>query len=194
MIEEFGQPLESNAGRRSPMRGALLAMILQHEPIHAYALALAVSRRLGPAWGISPKAVYPLLDRLEREGLISSSMSLSRNRLSGQRVYRATERTEVALTAWMGCPVPHEGIRGELQARIAVSRPKDGPMLLAALSAYETECLRMLHASKRSAVRMDSWSGLAMSAARVAADEHLRAQLQWIDTVRGWIEDFQGSL
>ena len=49
----------------SPLKGALLGLLLQH-PGHGYDLALRLHRRLGPAWQIEAKGLYPMLAQLER--------------------------------------------------------------------------------------------------------------------------------
>ena len=61
----------------SPLKGALLGLVLQR-PGHGYDLAQRLDRRLGPAWQITAKDLYRMLEQLERAGLVSSRRVLQR--------------------------------------------------------------------------------------------------------------------
>jgi DNA-binding PadR family transcriptional regulator len=178
----------------SPLQGVLLALLLgeQEQALHGYMLTTLVERRLGPAWGVTRQSVYGALNRLEEDGLVSSTWKTAsvRGRGHGQRVYAATNQAETALSDWMRSPVSKEPVRVELQAKIAMSRARDAPQLLNALEAYELECFEMLRQTNEAEVPMGSWAGLAMNLARMAADESLQAELRWIATARRWIKDF----
>jgi len=177
----------------SPLQGALLALLLgeQEQQLHGYMLTTLVERRLGPAWGVTRQSVYGALNRLEEEGLVSSTWKTAAvGRGHGQRVYTATERAETALSEWMRSPVSKEPVRVELQAKIAMSRAKDAPQLLLALDAYERECFEMLRQTNEAEVPMGSWAGLAMNLTRVGVDESIQAELRWIATARRWIDEF----
>jgi DNA-binding PadR family transcriptional regulator len=178
----------------SPLQGVLLALLLgeYEQPLHGYMLTTLVERRLGPAWGVTRQSVYGALNRLEEEGLVSSTWKNAADRGSGhrQRVYAATELAETALTDWIHSPASKEPVRVELQAKIAMSRARDAPELLNALDAYEQQCFEMLRQTNEAEVPMGSWAGLAMNLTRVAVDESLQAEFRWIATARAWIKDF----
>lgn len=175
--------------RGSPMKGVLLGLVAELEqPAHAYVLATMLSRRLGPAWQVDRKRVYQMLEQLENANLIRSSQRHTKRGVLD--VYSPTEHTEAALIAWMETHASKSPVREELQAKIAVSRVKDVPRLLLALDIYERECFEMLQATNASEVPAHCWSGMAMSLARLAADEHLQAELRWVMTARQAIEDF----
>lgn len=177
----------------SPLRGALLALLVSEgdQPLGGYRLGTLVERRLGPAWRVTRQSVYGTLDRLEEDGLVSSSVKEATGRVGeGQRVYSATERAEAAVAAWMETPVSKEPMRAELQAKIAMSSARHAPQLLRALDDYERDCFAMLRKTQEAEVPMSSWGGLAMNLTRMAVDESLQAELRWIVMARRWIAEF----
>jgi DNA-binding PadR family transcriptional regulator len=177
----------------SPLRGALLALLVSEgeQPLGGYRLGTLVERRLGPAWRVTRQSVYGTLDRLEEDGLVSSSVREATGRVGeGQRVYSATERAEAAVAAWMETPVGKEPMRAELQAKIAMSSVRHAPQLLRALDGYERDCFAMLRKTQEAEVPMGSWAGLAMNLTRAAVDESLQAELRWIAMARRWIAEY----
>jgi DNA-binding PadR family transcriptional regulator len=184
--------------RWSPLRGAVLAMIVQAPPMHGYMLARQIELRLGPAWGVTRQSVYSVLTGLESEGLVASTQRRrpegdGTGGARGQRVYVPTELAEEALAAWMRSSGPKKPVRVELQAKLAVSRPQDAPLLLDALDAYEGACFAMLRDTHAAEVPMSAWTGVMANLARSAVDESIQAELRWIATARRWIKDFLAS-
>jgi DNA-binding PadR family transcriptional regulator len=176
----------------SPLKGALLGLILQ-QPGHGYDLANRLNRRLGPAWQIEAKGLYPMLQQLERAGLVLSE-AISCNGPTGRRVvYYPTERAQGALTEWMAASAATEPVRVELQAKLAVARSEDAPRLLAALDYHERECLALLSASSEEFPRARSWAALAMGLTRAAALIRLQAELDWVVLARQAIAEFAAA-
>ena len=176
----------------SPLKGALLGLILER-PGHGYDLANRLDRRLGPAWRIDGKRLYPMLGQLEKAGLVSSEVVSTDGPTVPRVVYSPTERANPALTEWMETNVPKEPMRVELQARIAVARAEDAPRVLAALDQYERQCFALLTASATSQPEVRSWVGVAMYLARSSALGQLQAELTWIVHARRMITEFAAS-
>ncbi len=172
----------------SPLKGALLGLLLQR-PGHGYDLAQRLDRRLGPAWQITAKDLYRMLEQLERAGLVSSRRVLSDGPTGNRRVYSPTHRAEPALTEWMNAATRMAPQRVEFQAKIAVARPQDAPRLLAALDAYERECFSLFDASAQDTPPISSFAGIAMHLSRASARLHLRAELEWIVLARRLIAE-----
>src|SRR4051812_9103580 len=57
--------------RRGDVRASILAL-LKDRPMHGYEMIQEIADRSGGAWKPSPGSVYPTLQLLEDEGLISS--------------------------------------------------------------------------------------------------------------------------
>jgi DNA-binding PadR family transcriptional regulator len=181
---------ESNWMRgSSPLKGALLGLVIQR-PGHGYDLANRLNRRLGPAWQIEAKGLYPMLQQLERAGLVLSEAIDCKGPTGRRVVYYPTERAQGALTEWMVADAATEPLRVELQAKLAVARSEDVPRLLSALDCYERECHALLSASSEEFPRPRSWAALAMGLTRAAALTRLRAELDWVVLARRTIAEF----
>jgi DNA-binding PadR family transcriptional regulator len=173
----------------SPLKGALLGLLLQR-PGHGYDLANRLNRRLGPAWQIEAKSLYPMLQQLERASLVSSKRVAAHGPTGQRLVYFPTKRAADALTEWMATGAPAEPQRGELQAKLAVARAEDVPRLLAALEGHERHCLTLLGAYSEQLPQARSWIALAMNLTRAATLARLRAELDWIALARKEIAEF----
>ncbi|MEU1622190.1 PadR family transcriptional regulator [Streptomyces sp. NPDC005722] len=75
--------------RRGDVRASILAL-LADRPMHGYEMIQEIAERSGGAWKPSPGSVYPTLQLLEDEGLISSASE------GGKKLFTLTEagRTE----------------------------------------------------------------------------------------------------
>jgi len=75
--------------RRGDVRASLLAL-LKDRPMHGYEMIREIAERSGGSWRPSPGSVYPTLQMLEEEGLISSVET------GGKRLFSLTDtgRTE----------------------------------------------------------------------------------------------------
>jgi DNA-binding PadR family transcriptional regulator len=78
--------------RRGNVRAAVLAL-LSEQPMHGYQMIQELSRRSGGAWTPSPGSIYPTLQMLEDEGLVTSHQSDD-----GKRLFELTDagRAEAA--------------------------------------------------------------------------------------------------
>jgi DNA-binding PadR family transcriptional regulator len=76
--------------RRGDVRTALLAMLAER-PMHGYDLIRELEQRSGGAWRPSPGSIYPTLQMLEEEGLISGEDQ------EGKRVFSLTDDGRVEL-------------------------------------------------------------------------------------------------
>jgi DNA-binding PadR family transcriptional regulator len=79
-------------GRRPNVRAALLALLTER-PMHGYEMIQELDQRTGGAWRPSPGSVYPTLQLLEDEGLITSTAD------EGRKQFRLTETGQAEATA-----------------------------------------------------------------------------------------------
>src|SRR5262245_33583576 len=70
-------PRGGRRGRRGDVRTALLAL-LSERPMHGYEMIQQLDERTGGIWKPSPGSVYPTLQMLEDEGLVTSTQSEGR--------------------------------------------------------------------------------------------------------------------
>jgi PadR family transcriptional regulator, regulatory protein PadR len=78
----------------------LVLGVLREEPAHGYAVIDALRRRSGGAFDLAEGTVYPVLHRLEAEGLLASAWTVASGRR--RRVYRLTRRGRGALAVRAG--------------------------------------------------------------------------------------------
>jgi DNA-binding PadR family transcriptional regulator len=67
--------------RRGNVRAAILALLTER-PMHGYEMIKEIDTRTGGVWSPSPGSVYPTLQLLEDEGLITSEESGGRKRFT----------------------------------------------------------------------------------------------------------------
>jgi DNA-binding PadR family transcriptional regulator len=99
----FGGPMFGRGPKvgRGDVRAAILAL-LSEQPMHGYQIITELTERSGGVWRPSPGSVYPTLQSLEDEGLITA------DKAEGRRVFDLTvEGLKVAKEAGDG-PAPWE--------------------------------------------------------------------------------------
>ena len=80
----FGGPWGGRRARRGDVRTGLLSL-LADKPMHGYDLIRELEQRSGGVWRPSPGSIYPTLQLLEDEGLVTGEER------EGKRVYSITE-------------------------------------------------------------------------------------------------------
>lgn len=73
----------------------LVLAIVAAEPLHGYAVIERLKERSGGAFDLPEGTVYPVLHRLEADGLVTSAWANASGRR--RRVYRITRRGRTAL-------------------------------------------------------------------------------------------------
>ncbi|HKT03418.1 MAG TPA: PadR family transcriptional regulator [Rugosimonospora sp.] len=85
--------------RRGNVRSAILALLAER-PMHGYEMIQELDTRTGGVWRPSPGSVYPTLQLLEDEGLISSEAVDGRKRFSLTEAGQAEATTAAADAPW----------------------------------------------------------------------------------------------
>ncbi len=98
----------SRAGR-GDIRAAILAL-LGESPMHGYQIMGELSDRSGGVWRPSPGSVYPTLQLLQDEGLVSSTESEG-----GRRIFKLTDDGRTAVEA-LETPAPWEAVADETES------------------------------------------------------------------------------
>ncbi|MFK4086936.1 PadR family transcriptional regulator [Kribbella sp. NPDC020789] len=93
---QFGSPpwgprFRGPKARRGDVRAAILA-VLAEQPMNGYQIIQEIAERSGGAWKPSPGSIYPTLQQLEDEGLVTADAE------TGRRTFTLTDegRTYVA--------------------------------------------------------------------------------------------------
>ncbi len=174
----------------SELKGPLLALLLER-PGHTYDLAGRLYQRLGSPWRVDAKELYPMLQRFEKLGILTSYRADSTRSPKRIRVYEPTEQTRDAVAEWIRSPISMEPVRAAVLARIAFAEPEDAPLLLQALDEYQRMCFRMLDDDKEK-YPLDQWLGMQKEVARLHANLRIEADLEWIDLTRRYVANFPG--
>lgn len=96
--------------RRGDVRAAILA-VLAEQPMNGYGIIQEIAERSGGAWKPSPGSIYPTLQQLEDEGLVTADAEVGRRtfRLTDEgRAYVAEHQDEVS-APWAAMSAPAEG-------------------------------------------------------------------------------------
>ena len=115
---------------RGDIRTAIL-IELAGEPMHGYQLIQAIETRSGGAWKPSPGSIYPTLQLLADEGLVSSKQTGER------KVYSLTDSGKEAAAGFTSGEQPWEARRRPDFER-ASAIPKAGAKLAQALGQVAT--------------------------------------------------------
>ncbi|MDX6252743.1 MAG: hypothetical protein QOF10_6103 [Kribbellaceae bacterium] len=95
--------------RRGDVRAAILA-VLAEQPMNGYQLIQEISERSGGMWKPSPGSIYPTLQQLEDEGLVTADAEVGRRTFTltdEGRTYVAEHADEVS-APWEAMTAPAE--------------------------------------------------------------------------------------
>jgi DNA-binding PadR family transcriptional regulator len=121
-MEQFRGQFDRKAGGmrmgRGDVRAAVLALLAEG-PMHGYQIIHEIEERSGGAWKPSPGSVYPTLQLLADEGLISAEES------NGRKTYSLTDEGRQTAQAAADQPAPWTASSAQDSGR-ASALPKAG--------------------------------------------------------------------
>jgi len=115
---EFGPPMFGRGPKRGrgDVRAAIVALLAE-EPMHGYQIITELTERSGGAWRPSPGSVYPTLQALEDQGLVSA------DKAEGKRVFSLTDTGRAEAEAAGDGPAPwEEAARGADRSLVDLRR------------------------------------------------------------------------
>ncbi|WP_345799998.1 PadR family transcriptional regulator [Microbacterium sp. AZCO] len=113
---------------RGDVRAAVLALLAE-QPMHGYQIIHEIEERSGGSWKPSPGSVYPTLQMLADEGLITATES------GGKKTYTITEAGQAEVDASEGKPAPWASSGSGSQDSRTGALPKAGMKLAQAAAA-----------------------------------------------------------
>lgn len=156
------------------VREGLLAL-LREGPSHGYQLKTAFEAATGGTWPLNVGQVYTTLDRLQRDGLVTSDET------DGQKRYAITAagREEVG-GWWAAVPGDEPPPRDELLLKVLLA-VEDGPdHALEVITRHRTALTRLLQ-QRRRATPMGQPADLAGALVAEALVTRAEADLRWLD-------------
>jgi DNA-binding PadR family transcriptional regulator len=99
----FGGPMFGRGPKvgRGDVRAAIIALLAE-DPMHGYQIITELTERSGGVWHPSPGSVYPTLQVMEDQGLVTADKS------EGRRVFSLTDEGRTAADAAGDGPAPWE--------------------------------------------------------------------------------------
>lgn len=152
---------------------------------HGYQLKLDCDSRYRELWTFSFGQLYRILDRLEREGLISGTAHVQATRPT-RRVYRITPSGRQALDQWLSLPPSDEipSLPDELSVRLLFlsHRREEAAAVIQNQRATDRNLLARL-TRRRSLLEKSRDTSLMERLLLLQGDMRLRAEMAWLDLV-----------
>jgi DNA-binding PadR family transcriptional regulator len=123
MMGHGGFPGHGGRARRGDIRAAVLRL-LSESPMHGYQIIQELSARSEGAWNPSAGSVYPTLQQLADEGLVSAEET------AGKKVFSLTETGVAAVAETADQPAPWEDA-AQSDSGIAGYRDSAGKLMAA---------------------------------------------------------------
>jgi DNA-binding PadR family transcriptional regulator len=169
---------------------AVLAAVVER-PSHGWEITKRLNTRMAPTWSYNYRRVYEALNKLEADGLVWSEAVRDDEAPNGsKRVFHPTSRGFEVCAGWMQEGGPAQPMRGDIHAWMLLSRPEEGPDILAKLAEWEQDCMAKAEVCKEPAGRSVSWSDRMLSQHRAAIREQYLCELRCISRARRDIEEY----
>jgi len=133
-----GMPMHRGRGGRGPGRGSgrgraprgdvrtAVLMLLAEEPMHGYQLMQAIADRSGGRWTPSPGAIYPTINQLEDEGLVTVTAEAGRKLVTltgaGREYVEGRRETSIDPFAGFASAEPATDLRGLIEELASATR------------------------------------------------------------------------
>ncbi|MEP6482189.1 MAG: PadR family transcriptional regulator [Rhodoglobus sp.] len=164
------------------IRQSLLA-ILDQKPCYGYQLRLEFERRTGGTWPLNVGQVYTTLDRLERDGLVTSGETDD----EGHVYYEITPAGRTAARGWFSTPVDRPiASRDELAVKLALALTLPGADAAAILTTQ-----RQATAAALARYRAEPSATLARQLVIDSLVFGAEAELSWLDHCEARLGDAQ---
>ena len=158
-----------------------LLALLERRSMHGYELRRELEDELGPEWAVNYGQIYATLERLERDGFVVRSETISSEDAPDRKLYTVTPSGRAELRAWYLAPVPDaESARDELYARIALALTSDvdvADVIQAQRKMLLWRIGRLTETKERLDLELDLASVLRLDLAIMKTD----AVIRWLD-------------
>jgi PadR family transcriptional regulator, regulatory protein AphA len=168
--------------RRSLTNEHALLGFLKQGPLHGYQLhrQLCDPLGLGRVWRIKQAQLYALLDKLEGDGYITSSLQLQETH-PARRVYQLTASGQRALHEWLSTPVqaPRQ-MRQEFHLKLYFAQRESQELWAQLIAVQRTACQRWLESHQSLAMEEGKTHSYAWLVDQYRTGQ-IQAMLAWLD-------------
>lgn len=161
------------------IRSSLLA-ILSEGPAYGYQLRGEFDLRTGGTWPLNVGQVYSTLDRLQRDGFVTSSGADA----EGRTRYTLTDSGGAEVRSWLTSPVQKQATRDELAMKLAIAATLPGVDIAEVIQIQRGSTLSQLQSltrTKADAATPSSASELAWSLVVESMLFQAEAEVRWLD-------------
>jgi len=127
---------------RGDVRAAILTLLAE-TPMHGYQIIGEISERSGGVWTPSPGSVYPTLQHLEDEDLVTSTTA------DGKKVFALTEAGRAANDARSSTRAPWEEVGEDVDATLIELRDNIGQVASAVRQIARGGTVAQISAAKK---------------------------------------------
>ncbi len=161
---------------------ALLGFLYER-PMHGYEMYQFLSRpaELGVVWRLKPGQLYALLDRLEQEGYVTSTLEAQEGR-PARKVFRLTDQGAATFRTWVEQPVARgRAFRLEFLAKLYFARRVSSEVVARLLARQRAMCEQWLAEQRQQAASVEGKDSYAWLVYRFRSGQ-IEAMLAWLDT------------
>jgi DNA-binding PadR family transcriptional regulator len=166
-------------------------------PMSGYDIKKAIEGSISNFWSESYGQIYPILKRLEKEGLATRS-SRATDGGRDRHVYSITQAGRSDLARWLREPTPPRPLRNELLLKVFFGRQTDAATQIRRLEEYRSEKLadlerygqieRQLEANARGNLDLPYWRMTLRYGEREA-----RAHIAWCEETLAQLQEMSGA-
>ncbi len=182
----------------SPRRQAPLTLeyillgFLDQSPIHGYELYKKIANFEGVflVWRIKQSQLYALLDKLEAEGLLASTLIPGEAHLM-RKEYQITEIGRQAFYTWRCSPVNHgRDMRQEFLAKLYFAQKSSAEVSFELIDRQKSICLKWLSGFRDSYAKVPGEQSFERMVFQFRIHQ-IEAFITWLDSCQ---DEIQGSL
>lgn len=155
-------------------------MLLAERPRHGYDIRAEFERRTSNLWALNSGQVYTTLERLTRDGLVTSSPDAD-DRSGRRRIYALTAAGESELGSWLaGLPPEGDPPREDLVMAVLLTADRPTPEAIKVVDDARSRLLGHLQSLRRTQRNEGSTDRAAQLVSEVLI-ARLEADLRWLD-------------
>jgi len=171
----------------------VLLGLLSHEPLTGYDIKKLISLRMSYFWDLSYGQIYPTLEKLEKDGLITREVVIE-ERGPNRKVYSITEAGLEKLRKWLAEPARKESAKYEILLKLYFGNqtPPDSSIKhIQEFKARNVKNLEMMTLFEENLKERLNWSNdhFYMLLTVLLSKSTFKASIEWADTAIKMLED-----